>query len=166
MKMVCHGKVSLISIPDLPVARITYRLHLPPTPSHTPNILSTLALIKSAPTLDSINPLATQLHFVLLSSASPQLIADDDSSGPTTTVSTPTPYDGLHSLVHWGVAPWFDSYVSSKQGLLDGPAVKKGEAQMGKSHHGQADFRDPRGEEEIRRAGVVVITSKAECGNT
>lgn len=63
----------------------------------------------------------------------------------TTAVATPTvsasaqatPYDGLHSLVHWGVAPWFDSYVSSKQSLIpghgahDGLGKKGGEAQMG-----------------------------------
>ena len=67
-------------------------------------------------------------------------MADDGSpSGASTVVTTPsiqaTPYDGLHSLVHWGVAPWFYSYVNSKQGLLEGPAVGKkgGEAQMGGS---------------------------------
>lgn len=85
-----------------------YRLHLPPTPPHNANIISTLALIKSFPTLDSLTPLGNQLHIVQLSS-------QEDA------------YDGLHSLVHWGVAPWFDAFVSSKpQGL-----PKKGEAQMG-----------------------------------
>jgi dynein heavy chain 1 len=91
--------------------------------------------------LDSLLPLGTQLHFVLLSSSAsaPLLVQDDIASGTTTAVTTPaaqsTPYDGLHSLVHWGVAPWFDSYVSSKQSLLEGPTnAKKGnEAQMGKS---------------------------------
>ena len=126
-------------IADTPVAKITYQLHLPPTPQHSPNTLSTHALIKSSATLDSISPLGTQLHFVLLSSAAaPRLVADDGSpSGASSVVTTPaaqaTPYDGLHSLVHWGVAPWFDSYVSSKAGLQDGPAVAKkgGDAQMG-----------------------------------
>lgn len=67
-------------------------------------------------------------------------MADDGSpSGPASIVTTPTvqatPYDGLHSLVHWGVAPWFDSYVNSKQSLIDGAASSKkgGEAQMGTS---------------------------------
>jgi dynein heavy chain 1 len=137
------GLVTILIYIDTPVARITYRLHLPPTPSHSPNILSTLALIKSSPTLDSLAPLGSQLHFVLLSTSGggvPQLIGDDSPSGASTVVSTPsaqaTPYDGLHSLVHWGVAPWFDSYVSSKQGLLEGPVTTKkgGEAQMGKQH--------------------------------
>jgi len=66
------------------------------------------------------------------------LVADDGvMSGASTAVTTPsaqaTPYDGLHSLVHWGVAPWFDSYVSSKSNATEGlVANKKGnEAQMG-----------------------------------
>ena len=117
---------------------ITYTLDLPPTPPHSPSILSTLALIKSAATLDSLSPLGSQLHFVLLSSsAAPLLVPDDGTpSGASTVVITPqsTPYDGLHSLVHWGVAPWFDSYVNSK-GLLEGAQANKkaGEAAMGGS---------------------------------
>jgi dynein heavy chain 1 len=66
------------------------------------------------------------------------LVQDDGTtSGASTVVTTPsaqsTPYDGLHSLVHWGVAPWFDSYVNSKQGMTEVVAGnKKGnEAQMG-----------------------------------
>lgn len=111
--------------------------------------MSTLALIKTSPTIDSLNPLGTQLHFLQLSSAftAPSLVEDDGTpSGTTTVVATPTvnasaqstPYDGLHSLVHWGVAPWFDSYVSSKQSLIpghggahDGLGKKGNEAQMG-----------------------------------
>ncbi|WVQ93134.1 hypothetical protein IAU59_000198 [Kwoniella sp. CBS 9459] len=125
---------------DTPIARITYRLHLPPTPPHSQHCISTLALIKISPTLDSLSPLGTQLHFLQLSSSSAHLLGQDDGtpSGMSTVVTTPTaqatPYDGLHSLVHWGVAPWFDSYVSSKQGLLTEGQFKKtagGEAQMG-----------------------------------
>lgn len=124
---------------DHPVSRLAYRLYLPPTPQHSPNVLSTLALIKSSPTLDSLNPIGAQLHFVQLSASSaPHLVADTGTpSGPGTVVTTPTsqasPYDGLHSLVHWGVAPWFDSYVASKGGLEERPAggKKAAEAQMG-----------------------------------
>ena len=124
---------------DSRIFRIAYRLHLPPTPPHSSFILSTLALIKSSPTLDSLLPLGSQLHFVLLSSsAAPLLVADDGAdSRASTVVNTPsaqaTPYDGLHSLVHWGVAPWFDSYVSSRQGLIEGATLNKksGEAQTG-----------------------------------
>lgn len=124
---------------DHPISRIAYCLHLPPTPQHSPNVLSTLALIKSSPTLDSIAPLGTQLHFVQLSSSAvPHLMADTGSPPEASTVvTTPTsqvsPYDGLHSLVHWGVAPWFDSYVASKGNLDDRVAGSKkaAEAQMG-----------------------------------
>lgn len=121
------------------IARITYRLHLPPYPPHSPAVLSTLALIKTAPILDSLLPLGSQLHFALLSSSSsaPMLVPDDGlASGASTVVTTPsaqaTPYDGLHSLVHWGVAPWFESYANSKQPSELAPTNKKGnEAQMG-----------------------------------
>lgn len=44
------------------------------------------------------------------------------------------PYEGLHSVVHFGVTPWFDSYVSAKKvGVsLESAVGKKGaEAQMG-----------------------------------
>lgn len=90
------------------------------------------------PTLDANVPLASQLHFVLLSASAP---TDTGSGGaqPAAALSQAaqaTPYEGLHSLVHWGVAPWFDSYVSSKKAsVADGaPANKKaGEAQMGTS---------------------------------
>ncbi|WVR09001.1 hypothetical protein IAU60_006061 [Kwoniella sp. DSM 27419] len=126
---------------DQPIIRITYRLHLPPTPPHSQNNIATLALIKVSPGLDSLIPLGSQLHFLQLSSSSTPLLVRDDgmTSGTSTVVTTPTaqgtPYDGLHSLVHWGVAPWFDSYVSSKQILIpEGGAAKKsagGEAQMG-----------------------------------
>ena len=124
---------------DSRIYRIAYRLHLPPTPPHSSSIISTLALIKSSPTLDSLLPLGAQLHFVLLSSsAAPLLVVEDGAdSGASTGVVTPsaqgTPYDGLHSLVHWGVAPWFDSYVSSRQGLNEGPMMtkKSGEASSG-----------------------------------
>ncbi|TXT09077.1 hypothetical protein VHUM_02551 [Vanrija humicola] len=124
---------------DHPVARIGYRLHLPPTPPHSPNVLSTLALIKSSPTLDSLAPIGLQLHFVQLSSSAAPLALGDvgTPSGASTMIATPTsqasPYDGLHSLVHWGVAPWFDSYVASKGAVADpGLGSKKaGEAQTG-----------------------------------
>ncbi|KAK8843995.1 hypothetical protein IAR55_006788 [Kwoniella newhampshirensis] len=144
---ITKGRYLDVDEDDNPIARITYRLHLPPTPPHSANVLSTLALIKTSPTLDSLNPLGTQLHFVQLSSSSsltaPLLVQDDTApSGTSTVVTTPTsqatPYDGLHSLVHWGVAPWFDSYVSSKQTLNNynenitgGNSKKGGEAQMG-----------------------------------
>ena len=123
---------------DTPTSHLSYHLYLPPTPSHSSNILSTMALIKTSPLLDSLSPLGAQLHFVLLSSSvsTPPLVTDDGDSAPASLVTTPTaqatPYDGLHSLVHWGVAPWFDSYVASKQGPTETTQNKKGgEATMG-----------------------------------
>ena len=130
----------IMPVQDIPLSRIIYRLHLPPTPPHSSSTLSTLALIKSSQILDTSSALGYQLHFVLLSSPTPGLLADDgSSSGDSTAVTTPaaqsTPYGGLHSLVHWGVAPWFESYVNSKQDLLEGTAVNKrsGDSQMGKT---------------------------------
>jgi hypothetical protein len=158
------------------VAGITYRLHLPPTPPHSPSTLSTLALIKTSPLLDSLLPLGSQLHFVLLSSSSAAtiLVQDDGTtSGASTVVTTPsaqaTPYDGLHSLVHWGVAPWFDSYVSSKQGLNEVVSAKKGnEAQMGESATNGYELmsRYPSHKEEICRTRIVAFASQAERGDS
>jgi dynein heavy chain 1 len=62
----------------------------------------------------------------------------DDSMGDESAMESSTmgaPYEGLHSLVHFGVTPWFDAYISSKKvGVsMDGVGGKKaGEAQMGK----------------------------------
>jgi dynein heavy chain 1 len=45
------------------------------------------------------------------------------------------PYEGLRSVVHFGVTPWFESYINSKQGKtidVSMAAGKKGaDAQMG-----------------------------------
>jgi hypothetical protein len=128
----------------------TYTLHLPPVPSHTPSLISTLSLIKKKPILDPSTPLAHQLHFVMLSTSNnAQSIvssgdkagdetAGDDAGNENTTIGTP--YEGLHSLVHFGVTPWFDAYISSKKvGVsLDSAGGKKaGEAQMGKFRMGR-----------------------------
>lgn len=58
--------------------------------------------------------------------------AGDENGNENTTIGTP--YEGLHSLVHFGVTPWFDAYISSKKvGVsMDSAGGKKaGEAQMG-----------------------------------
>ena len=115
-------------------------------PSHTPSLISTLSLIKKKPILDPSTPLAHQLHFVMLSTSNntQNLVSSGDKLGDdpagdnagmeNTTIGTP--YEGLHSLVHFGVTPWFDAYVSSKKvGIsMDSTGGKKaGEAQMGES---------------------------------
>ena len=98
---------------------------------------------------------------------------DGTTSGASTVVTTPsaqaTPYDGLHSLVHWGVAPWFDSYVSSKQGLNGVVTAKKGnEAQMGESSRNGCGLmsRHSSHKEEVCRTGIVAFASQAECGDS
>ena len=89
----------------------------------------------------------------------------------TTPAAQSTPYDGLHSLVHWGVAPWFDSYVSSKQGIAEVNVPKKGgEATMGE-HQRRVPvvkltlLRYPRDKEEVCRAGTISASPEAKCGD-
>jgi dynein heavy chain 1 len=44
------------------------------------------------------------------------------------------PYESLHSVMHWGVTPWFEAYITSKKDghAIDGLGSKKGgEAQTG-----------------------------------
>lgn len=63
---------------------------------------TTLALIKRAPILDSVTPLATQLHIL-------NLFGGDE-----------TPYESLHAVVSNGVKPWFDAFVGARHGGKDG----------------------------------------------
>ncbi|KZT56001.1 hypothetical protein CALCODRAFT_333270 [Calocera cornea HHB12733] len=77
-----------------------YTYHLTSTLSYDPPPSATLALIKRQPTLDTSIPLAQQLHML-------NLYSPAEGSAP---------YESLHSLVHLGVAPWFDAYVSRKGG--------------------------------------------------
>ena len=63
--------------------------------------MTTLALIKRGPTLDSTSPLATQLHFL-------NLFGGEE-----------TPYESLHAVVSCGVKPWVDAFVGSRGGVKD-----------------------------------------------
>jgi dynein heavy chain 1 len=110
-------------------------------PSYTPNLLSTLSLIKRATTLSTALPLGSQLHFILLSAAAMATtikasgVAEglDGEVGKVDLVNN-APYESLHSVMHWGVTPWFEAYVSSKTdgSVVDGLGSKKGgEAQTG-----------------------------------
>lgn len=110
----------------------------------TSQTLATLSLIKKKASLDTTSAIADQLHFVLLSSNSslaerayhngtPSDAVPDGISGQ----SVP-PYEGLHSLVHFGVTPWFESYINSKQAgknvdISVGAGKKSVESQMGKA---------------------------------
>jgi dynein heavy chain 1 len=124
-----------------PTTSLTYTLHLPPTPPVFSRLLATLSLIKKRPTLDATTPIADQLHFVLLSSNNNAAATGNGYDGTSDQLQTRSssdevaaPYEGLRSLVHFGVTPWFESYINSKQGkTIDVLAAgKKGaEAQMG-----------------------------------
>ncbi|GAA5850789.1 hypothetical protein JCM8547_009091 [Rhodosporidiobolus lusitaniae] len=91
----------------------TFSYSLTSTLSYSPNQSATLALIKHVPTLDSSLPLAQQLHFLNLfgpassSSFAPGSAATGSSAGSGI-------YEGLHRLVHYGVAPAFEAFVESK----------------------------------------------------
>ncbi|GAA5826137.1 hypothetical protein JCM11251_007177 [Rhodosporidiobolus azoricus] len=79
--------------------------------SYSPHQSATLALIKHVPVLDSTVPLAQQLHFLNLfgpaASSAPGSAAAGSSAGAGV-------YEGLHRLVHYGVAPAFEAFVESK----------------------------------------------------
>ncbi|KAF7974161.1 hypothetical protein HWV62_13279 [Athelia sp. TMB] len=89
-------------------------LHLNYSPSH----VTSLALIKRAPTLDPLTPLATQLHIL-------NLFGGDE-----------TPYESLHAVVSSGIKPWFDAFVGARRGGKDGdskmgiPMTKKKFAEL------------------------------------
>jgi hypothetical protein len=85
-----------------------YTYQLTPHLSYLPSHVTTLALIKRAPTLDPLTPLSTQLHFL-------NLFAGDE-----------TPYESLHAVVSCGVKPWFDAFVGARGGGKDGD-TKMGE---------------------------------------
>lgn len=94
------------SLPD------TFTYSLTSSLSYSPLQSATLALIKHAPILDSSLPLASQLHFLNLfgpasSSSGSNALAAGASAGSVV-------YEGLHRLVHYGVAPAFEAYVESK----------------------------------------------------
>ena len=90
---------------------VTYQLtsHL----SYAPSNVTSLALIKRTPTLDSLLPLSTQLHIF-------NLFGGDE-----------TPYESLHAVVSGGIKPWFDAFVGTRVDARDGdgkmgiPTTKK-----------------------------------------
>ena len=91
----------------------TYSYHLTTTLSYSPYQVSTLALIKRVPTLDTSLPLSSQLHFLNL--FGPASNTSSSSTGPVTSVVGSGVYEGLHRLVHFGVAPAFEAFVESKE---------------------------------------------------
>lgn len=75
----------------------------------------TLALIKRAPVLDILAPLASQLHMI-------NLFGGEE-----------TPYEGLHAVVSYAVKPWFDAFVGTRAGAAASAsgAGGKDEGKMG-----------------------------------
>jgi dynein heavy chain 1 len=80
----------------------TYTYQLTLHLSYAPTHVTSLALIKRAPTLDPLTPLASQLHIL-------NLFGGDE-----------TPYESLHAVVSSGIKPWFDAFVGTRGGGKDG----------------------------------------------
>lgn len=107
--------------------------HLTSTLTYSPNQAATLALIKHVPTLDTTLPLSSQLHFLNLfgpaSTVSPSssgaLATTGSSSATSAATNGSQVYEGLHRLVHWGVAPAFEAFVESRNKIdaANGAAV-------------------------------------------
>lgn len=100
----------------------TYSYTLETSLSYSPRQAATLALIKHSPTLDTTLPLSNQLHFLNLfgpASSSNSAAAGGGTSGSGV-------YEGLHRLVHWGVAPAFEAFVESK-GKKEGAVGRRGD---------------------------------------
>ncbi|KAG8716582.1 hypothetical protein FRC09_015536 [Ceratobasidium sp. 395] len=85
---------------------------------YSSNNVTTLALIKRTATLDTLLPLAAQLHIL-------NLFGGDE-----------TPYESLHAVVSQAVKPWFDAFVGARGGGKDGdgkmgiPVTKKKFAEL------------------------------------
>jgi hypothetical protein len=79
----------------------TYRYALTTSLAYSNANVTTLALIKRVPTLDSTAPMAGQLQMV-------NLFGDED-----------TPYESLHAVVSLAVKPWFDAFVGTRPGVRD-----------------------------------------------
>lgn len=79
-----------------------YSYYLTPHLTYSSSHVNTVALIKRAPVLDSIAPLASQLHIL-------NLFGGDE-----------TPYESLHAVVSQAVKPWFDAFVGARGSGKDG----------------------------------------------
>ncbi len=130
----------------------TYELCLPPLPPFSPHIRSTLSLIKRGPVLSTAIPFGAQLHFIQLSAAALATTLKGGSkdggegaagggagAGVGLGLDSQAPYESLHSVLHWGVTPWFEAFVGARREghTVDatGAGKKGGEAQTGQ-HRG------------------------------
>ncbi|KAF8710762.1 dynein heavy chain, partial [Rhizoctonia solani] len=96
----------------------TYSYTLTQQLQYNSSNVTTLALIKRTPTLDTLLPLAPQLHIL-------NLFGGDE-----------TPYESLHAVVSQAVKPWFDAFVGARGSGKDGdgkmgiPVTKKKFAEL------------------------------------
>ncbi|KAF9336730.1 hypothetical protein BG006_007626 [Podila minutissima] len=86
------------------------------------NHVGSIALIKRGPTIDTSRPLQTQVQFINL----PGPAANDAGLGLA------SPYEALHSYIHYAVSPYFNAYVSTKGGSDTGASSKRPDDKDGK----------------------------------
>jgi len=84
--------------------------------------VGSIALIKRGPTIDTSRPLQTQVQFINL----PGPAANDAGLGLA------SPYEALHSYIHYAVSPYFNAYVSTKGGSDTGASNKRPDDKDGK----------------------------------
>jgi dynein heavy chain 1 len=84
--------------------------------------VGSIALIKRGPTIDTSRPLQTQVQFINL----PGPAANESGLGLA------SPYEALHSYIHYAVSPYFNAYVSSKSGVEGGMSSKRPDDKDGK----------------------------------
>ncbi|KAG9047039.1 hypothetical protein FS837_003176 [Tulasnella sp. UAMH 9824] len=95
-----------------------YAYHLTSHLTYSARHVSTVALIKRTPVLDTLVPLASQLHIL-------NLFGGDE-----------TPYESLHAVVSQAVKPWFDAFVGARgsgkdaDGKLGIPMTKRKFAEL------------------------------------
>ncbi|KAF9140779.1 hypothetical protein BGX30_005985 [Mortierella sp. GBA39] len=86
------------------------------------NHVGSIALIKRGPTIDTSRPLQTQVQFINL----PGPAANESGLGLA------SPYEALHSYIHYAVSPYFNAYVSTKSGSEGGASNKRLDDKDGK----------------------------------
>ncbi|KAF9287595.1 hypothetical protein BGZ68_001583 [Mortierella alpina] len=85
------------------------------------NHVGSIALIKRGPTIDTSRPLQNQVQFINL----PGPAANETGLGLA------SPYEALHSYIHYAVSPYFNAYVSTKSGA-EGVSSKRPDDKDGK----------------------------------
>ncbi|CAG8487876.1 5917_t:CDS:10 [Dentiscutata erythropus] len=79
------------------------------------NNVASIAIIKHSPTLDPNRSVQSQVQFINLPGQA------SNESGSTNV----SPYEALHSYIHYAVAPYFDAYVNAKGVNSEGAGINK-----------------------------------------